>query len=51
MGKTGKETLSDEDRHEIIRKSAVEVLTPSVFGIIIILATYMPVLTLTGDGG
>jgi len=43
--------LSDEDRHEIIRKSAVEVLTPSVWGIIIILATYTPVLTLSGIEG
>jgi len=50
-GKDGKEELSDEDRHEIIRKSAVEVLTPSVFGIIIILATYTPVLTLSGIEG
>ena len=47
----GKEELSDEDKHEIIRKSAVEVLTPSVFGIIIILATYTPVLTLSGIEG
>ncbi len=45
------EDISDEDRHEIIRKSAVEVLTPSVFGIIIILATYTPVLTLAGVEG
>ena len=43
--------ISDEDRHEIIHKSAVEVLTPSVFGIIIILATYTPVLTLSGVEG
>ena len=49
--KEGGAELSDEDRHEIIRKSAVEVLTPSVFGIIIILATYTPVLTLTGVEG
>jgi len=48
-GKDG--DLSDDDRHEIIRKSAVEVLTPSVFGIIIILATYTPVLTLSGIEG
>lgn len=50
-GKEGEEDLSDEDRHEIIRKSAVEVLTPSVWGIIIILATYTPVLTLMGVEG
>ena len=50
-GKDGGGDLSDEDRHEIIRKSAVEVLTPSVFGIIIILATYTPVLTLSGIEG
>ena len=49
--KDGGGDLSDEDRHEIIRKSAVEVLTPSVFGIIIILATYTPVLTLSGIEG
>ncbi len=50
-GKDGEGDLSDEDRHEIIRRSAVEVLTPSVFGILIILATYTPVLTLSGIEG
>ncbi len=48
--KGGKE-LSDDDRHEVIRKAAGEVLTPSVWGITIILATYLPVLTLTSIEG
>ncbi len=46
----GKE-MDDKARHEIIRQSATEVLTPSVWGIIIILATYAPVLTLSGIEG
>ena len=46
----GKE-LDDDKRHEIIRQAAAEVLTPSVWGIIIILATYTPILTLTSIEG
>jgi len=49
--KDGKKDLSDDERHEIIRQSAAEVLTPSVWGITIILATYLPVLTLTSIEG
>ena len=43
--------LSDDERHDIIQKAAAEVLTPSVWGITIILATYLPVLTLTSIEG
>ena len=50
-GDKDKKELSDDERHEIVRKSAAEVLTPSVWGIIIILATYLPVLTLTSIEG
>ncbi len=46
-----KEDEDADDRHEIIRQAAAEVLTPSVWGIIIILATYLPVLTLTSIEG
>ena len=48
--KDGK-TLSDDERHDIVQKSAAEVLTPSVWGVTIILATYLPVLTLTSIEG
>ena len=48
---TASSELSDDERHDIIRQSAAEVLTPSVWGIIIILATYLPVLTLTSIEG
>ncbi len=43
--------LDDDARHEIIRQSADEVLTPSVWGIVIILATYVPVLALSSIEG
>jgi len=46
----GKE-LDDDARHEIIRQAADEVLTPSVWGIVIILATYLPVLALSSIEG
>ncbi len=49
-GKDGKK-LSDDERHDLIQKAAAEVLTPSVWGITIILATYLPVLTLTSIEG
>ena len=49
-GGEGKE-LDDDKRHETIRQAAAEVLTPSVWGIIIILATYTPILTLTSIEG
>ncbi len=48
-GKNG--GVSDDRRHEIIRDAAVEVLTPSVFGIIIILATYAPIMSLSSIEG
>lgn len=48
--KDGKK-LSDDERHDLIQKSAAEVLTPSVWGVTIILATYLPVLTLTSIEG
>ena len=41
----------EERRHQIIYESAVEVLKPSVFGIIIILATYAPILSLSDVEG
>ncbi len=50
-GKNGGKELDNDARHEIIRQSATEVLTPSVWGIVIILATYTPVLTLSGIEG
>ncbi len=43
--------LSDDERHDLIQKASAEVLTPSVWGITIILATYLPVLTLTSIEG
>ena len=49
--KDKEEEIDDKARHEIIRQSATEVLTPSVWGIVIILATYTPVLTLSGIEG
>ncbi len=51
QGEGDGKALDDKARHEIIRQSATEVLTPSVWGIIIILATYTPVLTLSGIEG
>ena len=49
--KDGDKELDDDARHDVIRQSAAEVLTPSVWGIVIILATYLPVLTLTSIEG
>jgi len=49
-GQDGK-NLMDDERHDVIQKAAAEVLTPSVWGITIILATYLPVLTLTSIEG
>ena len=48
----GKKAKPEEERrHQIIYESAVEVLKPSVFGIIIILATYLPILSLSDVEG
>ncbi len=41
----------EDKRRDVIRQAAVEVLTPSVWGIVIILTTYTPVLTLTSIEG
>ena len=53
-GKENKEDKpgdKEDKRRDVIRQAAVEVLTPSVWGIIIILTTYTPVLTLTSIEG
>ncbi|HEX7379117.1 MAG TPA: CusA/CzcA family heavy metal efflux RND transporter [Pirellulales bacterium] len=43
--------LSKAERLEVIRQAAVEVRTPTVFGQIIIMIVYLPVLTLQGVEG
>jgi heavy metal efflux system protein len=44
-------TVSAERRLEIIRQAAIEVRTPTVFGQIIIMIVYLPILTLAGVEG
>src|SRR5713226_9056994 len=43
--------LTEGERLDTIYESAVEVLKPSLFGVIIILAAYLPIITLSGIEG
>ncbi len=43
--------LKPEERHFIVQQAAVEVSRPSIFGVIIIMIVYIPILTLTGIEG
>ncbi len=43
--------LSREERHNIVREASREVSRPSIFGVLIIMAVYLPILTLTGIEG
>lgn len=43
--------LKPEERHFIVQEAAVEVSRPSIFGVIIIMIVYLPILTLTGVEG
>lgn len=43
--------LSPEERMTIVKQAAVEVLKPALFGMVIIIAAYIPILTLSGIEG
>ena len=43
--------LTADDRHRITREAASEVLKPALFGMVIIIAAYIPILTLSGIEG
>ena len=43
--------LKPEERHFIVQDAAVEVSRPSIFGVVIIMIVYLPILTLTGVEG
>ena len=43
--------LTADDRHRITRDAASEVLKPALFGMVIIIAAYIPILTLSGIEG
>jgi cobalt-zinc-cadmium resistance protein CzcA len=43
--------LAEEERLTIMRQAAVEVLRPALFGMVIIIAAYIPILTLSGIEG
>jgi cobalt-zinc-cadmium resistance protein CzcA len=43
--------LTADDRHRITRDAASEVLKPALFGMLIIIAAYIPILTLAGIEG
>ena len=43
--------LKPEERHFIVQEAAVEVSRPSIFGVVIIMIVYLPILTLTGVEG
>ena len=43
--------LAPDERHAIMRQAAVEVLKPALFGMVIIIAAYLPILTLSGIEG
>ncbi|GJQ28081.1 MAG: cation transporter [Phycisphaerae bacterium] len=45
------QAISEPDRLKVIYESAVEVLKPSLYGVIIIIAAYLPILTLVGIEG
>ena len=43
--------LREEERFKTVREAAKEVITPSIFGAIIIMVVYLPILTLSGVEG
>ena len=43
--------LTGVERHVITKEAAVEVLKPALFGMVIIIAAYLPILTLSGIEG
>ncbi|QPJ61177.1 MAG: CusA/CzcA family heavy metal efflux RND transporter [Candidatus Nitronauta litoralis] len=43
--------LTREERHSIVREASREVSRPSIFGVLIIMVVYLPILTLTGIEG
>lgn len=43
--------LTEDERQDVLHEAALEVLKPSLFGIFIIIATYLPILTLQGVEG
>lgn len=43
--------LTARERHVITKEAAVEVLKPALFGMVIIIAAYLPILTLAGIEG
>ncbi len=43
--------LTREERHSIVRDASREVSRPSIFGVLIIMVVYLPILTLTGIEG
>ena len=47
----GREVLSLKERMDIVAEATVEVIRPALFGVFIITAVYIPILTLTGVEG
>ncbi len=47
----GARRLSPDERMTIVKTAAVEVLKPALFGMVIIIAAYIPILTLSGIEG
>jgi len=43
--------LTESERFDVVRDAAVEVSRPSIFGVVIIMIVYLPILTLTGIEG
>lgn len=46
-----KRMLNNEERDAIVYDASSEVIRPSIFGVLIIMAVYLPILTLTGIEG
>jgi cobalt-zinc-cadmium resistance protein CzcA len=44
-------TLSNQERHSLVLDATKEVVRPSIFGVLIIMVVYLPILTLTGVEG
>ena len=44
-------TLSKEERYSLVLDATKEVIRPSIFGVLIIMVVYLPILTLTGVEG
>jgi cobalt-zinc-cadmium resistance protein CzcA len=43
--------LNNEERQSIVTSATIEVVRPSIFGVLIIMVVYLPILTLTGVEG